>query len=56
MIYKIKANNDDIAGINDMIDWCCQNCRKEFYINAEGVNNYFNFESEEDALLFKLSW
>jgi len=57
-IIKIKSSQTNLEHYSNMkeaIKWCKDNCNDSWIIPCE-QDGLFLFKSEDDALMFKLTW
>lgn len=51
------TSNDDIDRMSEMHIWCEDKCKEEFHLRWYGGDTLWaDFKSEQDAILFALTW
>lgn len=53
-LYKVFYK--DSGNFYNMFFWLEKNCQGTFYVIPEWVGTYVQFENEQDAILFSLTW
>lgn len=57
IVRNTKNDNSNIDRMSDMHIWCEDNCKEEFHLRWYGGERLWaDFNSEQDAILFALTW
>ena len=54
--YFYKIQYKDLSNFHNMYYWLDKKCRGRFYTSPAWAGNFVEFEDEQDAVLFSLTW
>ena len=54
--YFYKIRYKDASNFRNMYYWLDKTCRGRFYTSPAWAGNFVEFEDEQDAVLFSLTW